>query len=144
MAYRGCSIKFGPAHDILPYQAKAAQSISLQYALTAYFGGDTTLTNLIDQHRDEVAALCRRAGARRLDAFGSAVRTDFNPRVSDLDFLVEFDDVPPAAYAKAFFTLKEELEALFGRPVDLITASSLANPYFRARVSAERQTVYAR
>ncbi|MBE0619601.1 MAG: nucleotidyltransferase domain-containing protein [Burkholderiales bacterium] len=102
------------------------------------------MTNLIDQHRDEVAALCRRAGARRLDAFGSAIRADFNPQASDLDFLVEFDDVPPAVYAKAYFALKEGLESLFGRPVDLVTGSSLANPYFRERILAERQNVYAR
>ena len=102
------------------------------------------MTNLIDQHRDEVATLCRRAGARRLDAFGSAVRADFDPETSDLDFLVEFDDVPPAAYAQAYFALKEGLESLFGRPVDLVTNSSLANPYFRERIIAERQNVYAR
>ena len=102
------------------------------------------MTNLIDRHLDEVAALCRRAGARRLDTFGSAVRADFDPQASDLDFLVEFDDVPPAAYAKAYLALKDGLETLFGRPVDLVTGSSLANPYFRERVNAERQTVYAR
>lgn len=102
------------------------------------------MTDLIDQHRDEVAALCRKAGARRLDAFGSAVRADFDPQTSDLDFLVEFDDVPPAAYARAYFALKEGLESLFGRPVDLVTKSSLANPYFRERVTAECQNVYAR
>ena len=102
------------------------------------------MTNLIHQHRDEVAALCRRAGARRLDAFGSAVRADFDPQSSDLDFLVEFDEVPPAAYAQAYFALKEGLESLFGRPVDLVTDSSLANPYFRERIIAERQNVYAR
>jgi uncharacterized protein len=102
------------------------------------------MTNLIDQHLDEVADLCRRAGARRLDAFGSAVRADFDPQASDLDFLVEFDDVPPAAYANACFALKDGLESLFGRPVDLVTGSSLATPYLRERVNAERQTVYAR
>ena len=66
-----------------------------------------------------------------------------NPATSDLDFLVEFADVPPAAYAQAWFTLKEGLEALFGRPVDLVTPSALANPYFRQRIAAERQNVYA-
>ncbi len=102
------------------------------------------MTNLIDRRLDEVAALCRLAGARKLDAFGSAVRADFDPQTSDLDFLVEFDDVPPAAYAKAYFALKEGLESLFGRPVDLVTGSSLVNPYFRERILAERQPVYAR
>lgn len=98
---------------------------------------------LLDQKQKEVADLCRHAGARRLDAFGSVVRTDFDPLHSDLDFWVEFDNAPPATYAQAYFALKAGLESLFGRPVDLITESSLANPYFRQRVTAERQPVYA-
>ncbi len=77
-------------------------------------------------------------------SFGSALRADFDPAASDLDFLVEFDDLPPAKYAGAYFALKDSLEALFGRPVDLITEASLENPYFRDRVQAERQPVYAR
>ncbi len=87
--------------------------------------------------------MCRRSGARRLDAFGSITRADFDPLNSDLDFLVEFDNTAPAAYARSYFELKEGLEALFGRSVDLVTPSSLTNPYFRRRVTAERQTVYA-
>lgn len=102
------------------------------------------MTNLIDLHREEVAALCRATGAKRLDAFGSAVRDDFDPATSDLDFLVEFDDVPPARYAEAYFSLKEGLEKLFGRPVDLVTDSNLANPYFRDRITGESWNVYAR
>jgi len=50
-----------------------------------------------DQKRNEVTALRRLAGARRLDAFGSVVRSDFDPLRSDFDFLVEFDDAAPAA-----------------------------------------------
>ena len=102
------------------------------------------MTNLIEQHREEVAALCRRTGARRLDVFGSAARADFDPTSSDLDFLVEFDDLPPARYADAYFVLKDSLEALFDRPVDLVTDAGLENPYFRDRVIAERKLVYAR
>jgi hypothetical protein len=98
----------------------------------------------IDQHRDAVTALCQSTGALRLAAFGSAVRDDFDPERSDLDFLVAFDDLPPARYADAYFDLKAGLEALFGRPVDLITDTSLANPYFRAQVTAEARTLYAR
>jgi predicted nucleotidyltransferase len=102
------------------------------------------MTSLIEQHRAEVADLCRRAGARRLDVFGSAARDDFDPATSDLDFLVAFDDLPPAKYADAYFDLKESLESLFGRPVDLVTEVSLENPYFRDRIYAERKPVYAR
>lgn len=99
---------------------------------------------VIERHRDQVATLCRRVGARRLDAFGSAVRPDFDEATSDLDFLVEFEAMSPTRFADAFFMLKQELEALFGRPVDLLTETSIENPYLRRRIDAERQTVYAR
>ena len=102
------------------------------------------MLNMVEQRLDQVAELCRRVGARRLEIFGSAVRKDFEPATSELDFLVECDDLPPASYADAYFTLKESLEALFRRPIDLITDASLENPYFRARVETERQTIYAR
>jgi predicted nucleotidyltransferase len=35
------------------------------------------MTNLIDQHRDEIANLCRKSGARRLDVFGSVLRENW-------------------------------------------------------------------
>ena len=102
------------------------------------------MTNVIERHREEVADLCRRVGALRLDVFGSAARPDFDAAASDLDFLVEFDDLPPGKYADAYFTLKESLEALFRRPVDLVTGAGLENPYFRDRVLSERKLIYAR
>ena len=102
------------------------------------------MNTVIDKYREQVAILCQRTSARQLDAFGSAVRDDFDSETSDLDFLVEFDPLPPAQYADAYFTLKEGLEALFDRSVDLVTLSSLVNPYFRDRIAAERRTVYAR
>ena len=102
------------------------------------------MNTVIDKYREQVAILCQRTGARQLDAFGSAVRDDFDAETSDLDFLVDFDPLPPAQYADAYFTLKEGLEALFDRSVDLVTLSSLVNPYFRDRIAAERRTIYAR
>ena len=102
------------------------------------------MIEVINKHLDQVAALCRRTGARRLRLFGSAVREDFVPESSDLDFVVEFDALAPAKYADSYFALKEGLEMLFGRRVDLVTAGSIKNPYFRERVEAESQTVYAR
>ena len=58
----------------------------------------------IDLHNQEVAKMCRRFGARRLDVLGSTARGDFDPAPSDLDFLVEFDDIPPAQDAEAYFS----------------------------------------
>ena len=86
--------------------------------------------------------LCRRHRVRRLDLFGSAATGAFDPARSDLDFLVEFEELEPVAYADAFFGLREDLQALFGRKIDLIVESSLKNPYFRESVLAERRRLF--
>lgn len=97
---------------------------------------------LVNDKRDAIAALCRQSSARRLDLFGSAVRPDFDPLQSDLDFVVVFDELPPVSYANAFFDLKQGLESLFARPVDLVVDRAIRNPFFRQRVQAERRSVY--
>jgi predicted nucleotidyltransferase len=74
----------------------------------------------IDSRREALAALCRRFGVTRLEVFGSAARgAGFDPKRSDADFLVTF---APAARndLTAFADLKDALEALLGRPVDLV------------------------
>lgn len=100
----------------------------------------------IATHREELAELCRRFHVRRLDVFGSAARGDFDPARSDLDFLVEFESLQPGAYVDAFFGLKEELEELFARPVDLLTRKGVeASPnYIRKRhILTGAEPIYA-
>ena len=84
--------------------------------------------------RNEVVELCLRFGVRRLDVFGSATSGDFDPARSDIDFLVELEPPVGSSRFEAFFGLKEALEALFGRTVDLVDPSALDNPYFAAMV----------
>ena len=98
---------------------------------------------LVGQRRDELAALCRRYSVRRLELFGSTAAGDDEPDKSDLDFLVEFGVLPPAGYADTYFGLLEELERLFARPVDLVVASTIRNPYFRASVERTKTLLYA-
>ncbi|WP_046864956.1 nucleotidyltransferase family protein [Microvirga massiliensis] len=90
-----------------------------------------------------LAAICRRFHVRRLDLFGSAATGHFDPTESDLDFLVAFEEsLPPGEYAEAYFGLKDALETLFGRSVDLLTEPALENPYLRRRIQAEKRTLY--
>lgn len=98
---------------------------------------------LLDDKRAELAALCRRYGVARLEVFGSAVRDDFDPPHSDLDFLVEFLPLSRGEHAEAYFGLRESLEALFGRPVDLVMTRAVKNPYFLQAIDQTRTVVYA-
>lgn len=97
----------------------------------------------IEQHRAELETLCRRFGVRRLELFGSAATDAFHFGRSDLDFLVEFAPPLGPGYADRYFGLLEALEALFGRPVDLVVASAIKNPYFRESVEKTRELLYA-
>ena len=96
----------------------------------------------LDHKREAVAAVCRRLGVQRLDLFGSATTASFDPARSDLDFLVEFDQNDRHLFRR-YFDLKETLEGLFGRQVDLVSAGSLSNPYMVESVERTRLTIYA-
>ena len=97
----------------------------------------------VEQHRVGIEDLCRRYGVRTLDVFGSATRGDFDEARSDVDFLVEFDSRPPSMSAlRQYFGLKEDLEQLLGRSVDLVSGK-LENPYLRRSVEASREPLYA-
>lgn len=101
------------------------------------------MIELIAQHRDAVASLCRRHMVARLEVFGSAATGDFQGDRSDLDFLVIYQ---PQSLDKAwdcYWGLKTDLESLFGRPVDLIDAEAMRNPYFIRSVNAAKELVYA-
>ncbi len=98
------------------------------------------LKTSLDSHRLELASICVELGVRRLELFGSALRSD---EPEDLDFLVDLGERPPADYADAYFELLDRLQALFARPVDLVTPAGLANPYFRERVEQEKALLYA-
>ncbi len=59
-----------------------------------------------------------------------------------MDFLVEFQPLPAGERADAYFGLREELAALFGRPVDLVMTHAVQNPYFLEAIGPSRVLVY--
>ena len=101
------------------------------------------MNRLIEEKREEIERVCRRHGVRRIELFGSATGPDFDPEHSDLDFLVTFQELEFNQYADAYFGLLEDLQTLFQRPVDLVVASAIQNPYFLESVESSRTLVYA-
>ena len=68
--------------------------------------------------RDQLIEFCRRWKISELSLFGSALREDFRPE-SDVDLLVSF--APGVSWGfNDYLMMKEEVEALFGRAVDLV------------------------
>ncbi|WP_290650860.1 nucleotidyltransferase domain-containing protein [Aquisalimonas sp.] len=98
---------------------------------------------IIEQHVPELQGLCKRHGVKHLVLFGSGVRDDFNPERSDIDLLVTFEDMDPERLADAYFGLKEGIEALLEREIDLVTERSVNNPYLRREIERNNAIVYA-
>lgn len=97
----------------------------------------------IRPYRRDLERLCRYYGVEELALFGSALRGDFDPARSDLDFVVAFAAVEPVAYKRAYFGFLGALEELFGRPVELLSLRTVRNPYVKASIEASKETVYA-
>ena len=101
------------------------------------------MTRVLEGHRPELVELCRKYRVRRLDVFGSAARGDFNGHSSDVDLLVEFDDMPHADRADAYLGFQMGVEALLRRRVDLVGLGAVRNPYLRLGIEESRKLVYA-
>jgi predicted nucleotidyltransferase len=95
----------------------------------------------IDELRPAICQLCRRLEIKRLDVFGSATTDQFAAH-SDVDVLVQFDRGPGDLFNR-YFDLKEGLEQIFSRPVDVVLEESLKNPYFKLAIEQTRKKVYA-
>ncbi len=99
---------------------------------------------LSDNQRDALHALCQEYHVTRLELFGSAARDDFDVNRSDIDLLVEFapgTDLGP--WMARFFELRDRLEELLGRRVDLVMAKGIRNPYLMRSINADRNLLYA-
>ena len=88
-----------------------------------------------------IEAFCRKWGIDELALFGSVLRDDFSPE-SDVDVLVTFS--PDARLSLLdFVDMKEELQGILHRKVDLVSKGGLRNPFRRHEILNTHQIVYA-
>lgn len=90
---------------------------------------------------DQIAGFCRRWKVTELSLFGSVLRDDFRPD-SDVDVLVSFSSDAPW-HLMHLVQMREELEQIFGRDVDLAEKSALRNPFRKREILNTSQTLYA-
>jgi len=93
-------------------------------------------------HVKPLRALCRRYAVRRLSAFGSVLRGDFDPARSDIDLAVEFGPSRRYGPADQYFDFKGALERLLGRPVDLVELKAMADSRLKRVIERTRVPVY--
>jgi predicted nucleotidyltransferase len=96
------------------------------------------MINLLELKRD-IEVICKELSLRRLDLVGSTARGDFDEE-SDVDVLVTF--AGDEYLFDRYFDLKQRLEKLFNRKVDVIEERALKNPYFKQSVERDRVKIY--
>jgi predicted nucleotidyltransferase len=89
----------------------------------------------------KIAAFCRRHGVRELSLFGSVLRDDFGPD-SDVDVLLDFHPGRGFTFENTP-DIVDELEAIFGRQVDVVEKRRVGNPFRRASILSSSRVLYA-
>ena len=92
---------------------------------------------LIQNHMDEIRALCQKYGVRSLRLFGSVVRNEART-TSDIDLLVAFEK--PATLLD-LVRLEQALSEVLGTRVDLVTERALSL-YIRPQILQEARVIY--
>ena len=100
------------------------------------------MQQFITDRLPEIQELCRTHHVQRMTVFGSAVRDDFNPETSDVDFRVEFFPGVKVPHTWGELELKTQLMALLNRKVDLIHRP-VTNIYLRREIESSEVTLYA-
>lgn len=97
----------------------------------------------IEQVKPEVERVCRGLPVKRLGLFGSAVGEGFSEE-SDVDVLVVFDSGEDIDLFDKYFELKEQLEKVFRREVDLVVDKDFRNPVLAESIERTRKVIYER
>ena len=97
----------------------------------------------IEKIKPEIERVCQRLPVKRLGLFGSALSQNFS-QGSDVDVLVIFDSDENIDLFDKYFELKEQLEKIFKRDVDLVVDRKFRNPVLRESVERTRAVIYER
>ena len=97
----------------------------------------------MEKIKPEIERICRRLPVKRLGLFGSALSQNFS-QSSDVDVLVIFDSGENVDLFDKYFELKEQLEEIFERDVDLVIDRKFKNPVLRKTIDATRTVIYER
>jgi uncharacterized protein len=97
--------------------------------------------NIVELNRESITALCLQHNVDRLYSFGS-IDTDRFTNESDIDLLVSFGNVRLMNYFDNYIGMKESLERLFRRPVDLVESQTIKNPVLRRSIERNKTLIY--
>jgi len=95
----------------------------------------------IDIPMEKIKVFCEEWKVVEFSLFGSVLRDDFRSD-SDIDVLLSFEE-NSAWSLYDLVEMKDELEIIFGREVDLVEKEAIRNPYRRRSMLMEQEVLYA-
>ncbi len=97
--------------------------------------------NLIENHTNDITKLCITHKVKSLYAFGSVLTDKFN-NDSDVDLIVDFQQLDVLDYGDNYYELKFSLENILKRNVDLLEEKAIKNPFFRKNLNQNKKLIY--
>jgi uncharacterized protein len=97
--------------------------------------------NLIEKNIENINKLCSRYNVSELYVFGSVLTERFNNQ-SDIDLLVDFDDMDVFNYADNYFDFKFALEEILNRKIDLLEKKAIKNPFLKKSIDSSKKLIY--
>lgn len=95
----------------------------------------------LDKYLNEISAICSTHKVKHLYVFGSVLGDSFTSK-SDIDFLVDFQNIDIDFYADNYFDLKFKLQHLLNRKIDLLETQAIKNPYFKSEIDRTKTLIY--
>lgn len=100
------------------------------------------IREMILKDRIHFVNLCKIHKVKYLYAFGSSTTEKFDKEKSDIDLLVEIDATDPVERGENLISLWDTFELFFHTRVDLLTDSSIRNPYLRKSIDSSKVLIY--
>ena len=95
----------------------------------------------IEVPMDKIKDFCGKWKIKEFSFFGSVLREDFHSD-SDIDVLVSFEETVSWSLYD-IVAMKDELQAIFGRDVDIVEKGAVRNPFRRHSIMTSREVLYA-
>jgi hypothetical protein len=89
----------------------------------------------------KIRTLCAKHNVEKLYLFGSATNDKFTEK-SDIDFLVNFEQIELNKYFENYISFKEKLSKLFKRDIDLVEEQALKNPILINSINKNKKLIY--
>lgn len=94
-----------------------------------------------EKNIERIKQLCKEYRVKNFSAFGSVLTDNFSSD-SDIDFMVDFYENDPIKYTDLYFQLKDKLELILKRQIDLIEERGIKNPFFKKEIDESKVMIY--